>query len=194
MFTKSLAIAALAALPALGTPAVNVYWGQTGSGEGDRLRAYCEAPGFDYVTVGFINRSPSQDTTGSGYPGTNFAAHCNAAVYTYDGANTNLNSECGIISADIRYCQSKGKKVLLSIGGTFSADSDYSVKTEAEGRIFANFIWGAFGPYSASWGSKPRPFDDFYTADPGEEHFVFDGFDFDLEHAFCKFGFRCYGM
>ena len=187
MLTKIVTLAALAAVPALATPAVNVYWGQKGDGESERLRAYCDAPGFDYVTVGFVNRAPSQDESGSGYPGTNFGSFCDAIYYKHNGVNTNLNSECGVISADIRYCQGKGKKVLLSIGGTFAQDSDYTIRSGDEAKAFADFIWGAYGPYTPAWGSKPRPFDDLYIADEGEEHFVFDGFDFDLEHQFSEF-------
>lgn len=185
MFTKALAVAALAALPALATPAVNVYWGQTGS-ESDRLRNFCDTPGFEYVTVGFVNRSPEKDPSGLKYPGTDFAVHCmNVRYKDHKGVDSNLLSKCGRIAADVRYCQKKGKKVLLSIGGAWDPPaSDYTISSPAEGEYFAQFIWGAFGPYDPSW-TEARPFDDFYGgADEGEEHFVFDGFDFDIEHKF----------
>ncbi|KAK4117458.1 carbohydrate-binding module family 50 protein [Canariomyces notabilis] len=185
MFTKTLALAAMAAAPALATPAVNVYWGQKGL-ETDRLRSYCDAPGFEYVTVGFVNKSPENDPSGLGYPGTDFSRHC-LDLYYMDKSKrkSSLLSHCGLISADIRYCQKKGKKVLLSIGGEFNPPkTDYSVSSPAAGEYFANFIWGAFGPYDPSW-ELARPFDDFYSgADEGEEHFVFDGFDFDIEAKF----------
>lgn len=183
MLTKSLAVAALAAAPALATSAVNIYWGQKGTPQ-DRLRNFCDSS-VEYVTVGFINTSPEHDKSALKYPGSDFGQHCAAAVYTdTNGVKTKLFSQCGEISADVRYCQKKGKKVLLSIGG--EAGGDYSVKNAAEGEYFANFVWGAFGPYKSSWGKKARPFDDYYGADPGDEHFVFDGFDFDLETNFRK--------
>ncbi len=73
---NSLFFGTLFAVPALaGTfPAVNVYWGQ--SGENNRLASYCLQDGFEYITVGFVNNSPEQDTSGLNYGGTNFAAHC----------------------------------------------------------------------------------------------------------------------
>lgn len=186
MFTKTLAVAALATAPALATPAVNVYWGQKGTTGVDRLRNFCDKPGFDYVTVGFVNRSPENDPSGAGYPGTNFAAHCDAAYYEDDqGRQSKLLSECGLISADVRYCQKKGKKVLLSIGGHVSTPGAYSISSEAEGKKFADFIWGAFGPHRTSWGNNPRPFDDYY-ANAEDDFFVFDGFDFDIEEKFGK--------
>ncbi|CAP68130.1 uncharacterized protein PODANS_1_19950 [Podospora anserina S mat+] len=181
MFTKTLVVAALAAAPAFAAPEVNVYWGQTA---GSRLSTFCDASGFDYVTVGFLNKSPSQDPSGANWPGTNFGSHCDGVYYKYNGANTNVQSDCGKIAADIRYCQKKGKKVLLSIGGEWKTTANYDLSNEAEGRRFALFVWQAFGPRIAG-STVPRPFDDYYlNAEEGEENFVFDGFDFDIEKSY----------
>ncbi|KAK4649547.1 Chitinase 2 [Podospora bellae-mahoneyi] len=181
MFTKTLVVAALAAAPAFAAPEVNVYWGQTA---GSRLSTFCDASGFDYVTVGFLNKSPSQDPSGANWPGTNFGSHCDGVYYKYNGANTNVQSDCGKIAADIRYCQKKGKKVLLSIGGEWKTTANYDLSSEAEGRRFALFVWQAFGPRIAG-STVPRPFDDYYlNAEEGEENFVFDGFDFDIEKSY----------
>lgn len=187
MFTKTLAVATLAALPALATPGVNIYWGQQGEGS-NRLRNYCDTPGFEYVTIGFINSSPEHDPSGLRYPGTNFAKHCISDKYQNpdNEENSNLLSRCGQIAADVRYCQRQGKKVLLSIGGASGSDYDYSISNGPEGEYFAEFIWEAFGPFNPD-SDKPRPFDDnFLGADEGQEHFVFDGFDFDLEQKFSR--------
>lgn len=75
---------------------------------------------------------------------------------------------------DIPYCQKRGVKVLMSIGGVWSNDADYRVSTEQNGRDFSDFLWGAFGPYNTSW-TGPRPFDFNGT------HNAVDGFDFDIE-------------
>lgn len=185
MLTRTLAVAALVVAPALATPAVNVYWGQKGAPT-DRLRNYCDESSFEYVTVGFINKSPEQDPSALKYAGSDFAVHCQVAKYEDNkGVASNLLSHCGQISADVRYCQKKGKKVLLSIGGQFSASSNYTVSSPPAGEHFADFIWNAFGPYNSAWKGA-RPFDDNYAADAGEEHFVFDGFDFDIEHDFSE--------
>ncbi|KAK4200328.1 glycoside hydrolase superfamily [Triangularia verruculosa] len=181
MFTKTLAIAAMAAVPALAAPSVNVYWGQTA---GERLATYCDSPGFDYVTVGFVNKGISQDQSGAGWPGTDFGSHCDGVYYKHNGINTNIQSDCGKIAADIRYCQKKGKKVLISVGGVHSATANYDINSVAHGRRLALFLWQSFGPYSSA-STFPRPFDDYYlNAEEGEEHFVFDGFDFDLEKGY----------
>ncbi|KAK4154825.1 glycoside hydrolase superfamily, partial [Chaetomidium leptoderma] len=184
MLSKTLAVAALAVVPALATPAVNIYWGQSGPSS-DRLRSHCDSAGFEYVTVGFVNQSPEQDRSALKYPGSDFASHCISAKYTDgNGVDSALLSQCGQIAADVRYCQKKGKKVLLSIGGEWKeSKTNYAISNTAEGVYFANFIWGAFGPKQPTW-TKARPFDDYYGADKGDEHFVFDGFDFDIEHKF----------
>ena len=185
MLTKTLAVAALAVAPALATPAVNVYWGQSGEAS-DRLRTFCDGS-MEFVTVGFINKSPGLDPSSLNVPGSDFAIHCTDSKYQdTNGKDSNLLNKCGQIAADVRYCQNKGKKVLLSIGGQWNPPkADYTINSGPEGEYFADFIWGAFGPYNAqTWDKKPRPFDDNYVADAGEEHFVFDGFDFDIEHKF----------
>ncbi|KAK0669591.1 hypothetical protein QBC41DRAFT_319644 [Cercophora samala] len=181
MFTKTLAVAALAVAPAFAAPEVNVYWGQTA---GSRLASYCDAPGFEYVTVGFVNKSPSQDLSGANWPGTNFGSHCDGVYYKHNGVNTNIQSDCGKIAADIRYCQKKGKKVLISVGGEWKTTANYDLANGDEGSRFALFVWQAFGPHNPA-STVPRPFDDYYlNAEEGEEHFVFDGFDFDLEKSY----------
>ena len=158
--------------PALAAPGVNVYWGQ--SGVGDRLVDYCASGGFDYVSVAFVNVSPENAGT-SGYPGTNFAAHCSAATYSNNGTASLLQSECEQIREDIPKCQDLGIKVILSIGGVLTETSNYTISSVENGRYFGEFLWGAFGPYNESW-TGPRPFDISETT-----HVAVDGFDFDLE-------------
>jgi chitinase len=99
-------------------------------------------------------------------------------VYIKDGQDTKLLSGCSFIKEDIRTCQQLGKKVLLSIGGEYSAASNYSISNVSKGVDFANFMFEAFGPYVAG-STAPRPFDLSVT-----EHTVLDGFDFDIETKF----------
>ena len=68
-----------------------------------------------------------------------------------------------------------GVKVLLAIGGEYK-NSNYKVSTVANGRSFADFLWGAFGPYDPKW-TGPRPWDG------ADFHNTVDGFDFDLEYT-----------
>ncbi|KAB5560200.1 glycoside hydrolase superfamily, partial [Coniochaeta sp. 2T2.1] len=156
MFTNTLALAALAVSPALAQYGVNIYWGQTG---GETLQSVCQKDGFEYVTLGFINQSPAQDPSGLNYPGSDFSANCGSA--------------CFGITGGIATCKVNQKKVLLSIGGVFAADSDYTVSTVQEGEQFADFLWAAYGPLADGY-TGPRPFADN----------VVDGFDLDIETKF----------
>ena len=139
----------------------------------DRLKDRCdESP--DYVSLSFVNVSP-ENGNGTGYPGTNFAAHCGAQWYHKDGRKSRLLKNCDLITEDINYCQSKGIKVLLSIGGVFNDTdaehySDYTVSTRENGVDFAKFLSNAFGTAKADYDG-PRPFGDL----------TIDGFDFDIE-------------
>ncbi|KAF4345978.1 endochitinase 2 precursor [Fusarium beomiforme] len=149
------------------------YWGQLGS---DALKTYCDS-GPEYVTLSFVNQAP--ENTVSGYPGTNFAGHCGAGVYSNKhGVQSSLLSECYSIKEGIPYCQERGVKVLLSIGGVYNAaGSNYKVTTDDKGVDFADFLYSAFGPYDEQWDG-PRPFD----SDDGSTRPAVDGFDFDIEH------------
>jgi len=165
--------AALASVPALAYD-VNVYWGQKGT---TMLREWCDNAKFDYVTIGFVNNSPENDPSKLKYPGSNFAAHCAADKYTdKDGKASLLLSKCTFIAEDIPYCQSKGKKVLLSIGG---AIGNYDVTGKTNGEYFGDFMYDAFGPYNPL-KPEPRPFD--YKKNGNDVRVVVDGFDFDIEH------------
>lgn len=171
-------LAATARATAVSEPKVNVYWGQKGD---TRLRDHCDQANFDYVTIGFVNNSPEQDKSGLNYPGTNFGQHCDGIYYTNSktGLASPLLSKCTVIASDIQYCQEKGKKVLLSVGGAAVKGSNYSLSTNAKGEEFATFLWKAFGPYDQTW-SGPRPFD--YAGN----HVSVDGFDLDIEAKFEK--------
>lgn len=124
-----------------------------------------------------MNQAPEH--TESGYPGTNFAGHCAAGVFSNKhGVASSLLSECHTIKEGIPYCQERGVKVLLSIGGVYNeAGSNYKVTTDDKGVDFADFLYKAFGPYDQSWDG-PRPFD----SDDGTTRPAVDGFDFDIEH------------
>ena len=152
---------------------VNVFVkGQAGT---EALSTHCDS-GVDFVTLAFVNNSPENEP--SGYPGDNFADHCYAGYYNNSaGVQSQLLSDCPGIQGSVGYCQQQGVKVLLSIGGEYSATSNYEVTTTDNGVEFATFLYKAFGPYDPTWDG-PRPFD---TAD---EHVAVDGFDFDIEADF----------
>ncbi|KAM0252685.1 hypothetical protein ACHAP5_000977 [Fusarium lateritium] len=149
---------------------LNGYWGQLGS---EPLKAYCDSRP-EYVTLSFVTQAPEHSV--SGYPGTNFAGHCAAGTYE----DSNLLSECYVIMEGIPYCQEHGVKVLLSIGGVYNEQgSNYKVTSDEKGVEFADFLHGAFGPWSQYWDG-PRPFDSGDADAPIRP--AVDGFDFDIEH------------
>ncbi|KAL7621316.1 Chitinase 2 [Parahypoxylon ruwenzoriense] len=180
MFKRSVLVTALSATSTLATYTkdykLNTYWGQAGDSSYG-LGQYCDSESIDYITLGFVNNSP-ENGNGTGYPGTNFAAHCAADVYVKDGRNSKLLSGCSFIKDDIKYCQSLGKKVLLSIGGVYSTSNNYSISSVQNGLEFADFLYNAFGPFKEGYDG-PRPFDRSAT-----DHTCLDGFDFDIEYTF----------
>jgi chitinase len=152
-----------------------------GQGAGQqRLLHFCNQSTIDIIPIAFVNVFPAQ---GNGFPGDNFGNQCWGPAYVYSGPgnNTSLNklqSECPQLAADIPVCQSTfGKKIILSLG---SASATYQLTGAAEGTAFANFLWGAFGPQTASWiqSGLPRPFDGLNNL-----AVEVDGFDFDIEYA-----------
>ncbi|KAF9984511.1 Chitinase 1 [Mortierella antarctica] len=68
------------------------------------------------------------------------------------------------MAQDIKFCQSQGKAVILSIGG---ASGSYAIGDSAAGQAFAKTIWDMF----LGGSSETRPFEDA----------ILDGVDLDLE-------------
>ncbi|KAM3485100.1 hypothetical protein MY8738_001568 [Beauveria namnaoensis] len=172
LFT-ALAAAGVAAAAGTNVGKFNAYWGQSGPPD-ESLRQRCDE-GADYISLSFVTSSPEMNPD-TGYPGINFAAHCWAEVFEVNGKKSKLYKNCNTIKDDLQYCRKKGIKMLLAIGGEWNQNTaDYRVTTERNGREFADFLWGAFGPYNSSW-KGPRPFDK-----SDNERSAIDGFDFDLE-------------
>lgn len=149
---------------------------------GGSLRSYCDTADTDYIPLGFINYFPEQ---GNGWPGSNYASSCWAETYTAPGyrgvdnpAHNRLFNHCPGMAQDIQYCQSKGKKMLLSLGG---GPDTYSLTGKEDGESFAEFLWGAYGPITDEW-TGPRPFDPLPGTEGEGTATIVDGFDFDIEH------------
>ena len=115
-----------------------------------------------------MNVFPDQS---GGYPGTNFGNQCGSETYeNINGSSSLLLSHCPGVGSNITYCQTLGKKILLSLGGAIPNNSH--IDSDVSAVNFATFLWEAFGPEDVS-KTTPRPF--------GSS--VVDGFDFDIENV-----------
>ncbi|KAJ2612502.1 Chitinase 2 [Coemansia sp. RSA 1804] len=126
------------------------YYGQNSARNQKRLGEYCKDAIEDVIVLAFMN----------GFPNIllNFA---NACETTFDGSSL---LHCPNIAKDIKYCQSQGKIVVISMGGASGA---YGFLDDSDASSFADTVWNMFFKGTAS----QRPFDDA----------VLDGIDLDIE-------------
>ncbi|KAF7867175.1 hypothetical protein EAF04_005259 [Stromatinia cepivora] len=164
-----------------------LYWGSGPSQT--NLSYYCEQSTIDIIPLAFMNVFPAQ---GDGYPAENFGNACyGQPIFTpgpgyplndVDTSKDQLYVQCPGIQEGIPYCQSLGKKILLSLGG---ASNTYQLTGVADGEYFADFLWGSYGPFKQSWldNGGIRPMDGGYYGTDPDIHIDIDGFDFDIEIA-----------
>ncbi len=144
------------AFDALGKTNNVIYWGQNSAQNQQNLAYYC-TDSVDIIILSFMNIFPNgQD----GNPGLNFANACETPF------PDNSLLHCPTIADDIKTCQSRGKKILLSLGG---ASGSYGFSSNDEAIAFAGTLWNLFGEGK---GDSLRPFDDA----------IIDGFDLDIEN------------
>ncbi|KAF3456543.1 hypothetical protein FNV43_RR01196 [Rhamnella rubrinervis] len=123
-----------------------VYWGQNGK-EGS-LANTCATGTYNIVNIAFLS------TFGNGQqPQINLAGHCSPA-----------SNGCQSVSSDIKYCQNRDIKVLISIGG---GAGSYTLSSDDDARNVADYIWNNF----LGGQSESRPLGNA----------VLDGVDFDIE-------------
>ncbi|XP_057495724.1 acidic endochitinase-like [Actinidia eriantha] len=125
---------------------IAIYWGQNGN-EGT-LAETCGTGNYEFVILAFLA------TFGGGRtPMINLAGHCDP-----------YSNGCIGLSSDIKSCQAKGVKVMLSIGGGAGA---YSLDSSEDARQVATYLWNNYlGGQSSSRPLGPA---------------VLDGIDFDIE-------------
>ncbi|CEG67262.1 hypothetical protein RMATCC62417_03718 [Rhizopus microsporus] len=130
---------------------VVLYWGQGDFGE-RRLSYYCDQEGVSIVILSFITDfigGPRKS------PIINLADNCNDV------------ENCVETTQDIKYCQGKGVKVLMSVGG--AAGSYHKQSWDPD--LFAWWLWNKF--LGGDDRTVPRPFGDA----------VLDGIDYDPEET-----------
>ncbi|OVA02980.1 Glycoside hydrolase [Macleaya cordata] len=148
MASKFLLLGLLMQILVVGSNAggIAIYWGQNGN-EGTLLET-CSTDNYAFVILAFL------PTFGNGQtPMLNLAGHCDP-----------YSNGCVSLSDDIKSCQAKGIKVILSIGG--GAGSYYLASSE-DARQVATYLWNNF----LGGKSDSRPLGDA----------VLDGIDFDIE-------------
>ncbi|XP_028762090.1 acidic endochitinase-like [Neltuma alba] len=125
---------------------IAIYWGQNGN-EGTLAKA-CATGNYEYLILAFL------PTFGNGQtPMINLAGHCDP-----------YSNGCTALSSDIKSCQAKGIKVLLSLGG---GAGSYSLASPQDAQHVATYLWNNFlGGQSSSRPLGPA---------------VLDGIDFDIE-------------
>ncbi|XP_050215060.1 hevamine-A-like [Mercurialis annua] len=142
-----LALAMLIVAPGSNAGGIAIYWGQNGN-EGT-LAQTCATGNYDFVNIAFLS------SFGNGRnPMLNLAGHCDP-----------YSNGCTGLSSDIESCQSKGIKVILSIGG---GAGGYSLASADDARQFATYLWNNF---LGGTSSSSRPLGSA----------VLDGVDFDIE-------------
>jgi chitinase len=148
--------------------------------------SFCTESSVDIIPLAFINKFPAQ---ANGWVEETFGNHaCFAGNFQnnpgWDGVNNPANNflalTCPELQQDIPICQKVyGKKIIISLGGAVSANSNYQLTGQSDGIKFAQFLWGAYGPYKGdnspymlAGGVRPLGLD-----------IDIDGFDFDIENA-----------
>ncbi|KAL9328056.1 hypothetical protein ACSQ67_003059 [Phaseolus vulgaris] len=102
---------------------IAVYWGQNGN-EGTLAEA-CATGNYEFAILAFL------PTFGNGQtPMINLAGHCDP-----------YSDACTKLSSDIKSCQAKGIKVLLSLGG---GAGSYSLASPQDARQVATYLWNNF--------------------------------------------------
>ncbi|TDL28800.1 glycoside hydrolase [Rickenella mellea] len=137
-----------------------VYWGQGSSAKQQPLAKYCQDDVIDIIPISFLTTFSG---TG-GLPVIDISTQCSGSTFPGTGL-----LDCSTLAADIKACQSKGKILVLSMGGGDGSDAQVSFSSDSDAQKFGDILWNTF----LGGTSKTRPFGDA----------VIDGIDFDIEHG-----------
>ncbi|GAN03061.1 chitinase [Mucor ambiguus] len=153
------------------------YWGQNSASVAPndpnhslwqkRLSYYCDGNDKDIIVVSFLHQfgmSVYRQGRSTAFDLSNSSQDCKGLI-----PGTQLLN-CPNMEEDIIYCQSKGIKILLSMGGATPA---YGVATVKEGEDLADELWDTFGGGYQRNATAYRPFGNATV----------DGFDLDIENG-----------
>eukprot|EP01133_Synstelium_polycarpum_P006692 gene6692-7782_t len=139
------------------------YYGQDSAMDFSQqmLQNYCNDTTYDVFILSFADVFFGTDSyNGVQLPEVNLANLCQTQFADYPAT-----MDCPEMGEAIKYCQSKGKIVTLSLGGATGA---YGFTSDAQANQFANTIWNMFLGGNDGF---PRPFGDA----------ILDGVDLDIE-------------
>ena len=133
---------------------IAVYFGQAPNTAGSSVQEQCEDPNISIVILAYITE---WDLNNSGYPQLNLGSNCPNQTRDQMQQAPGL-WDCDRLVPQITYCQSIGKKVLMSIGGNSSGGAtQFDSVSQAESR--ANLMWNLFGAGNLGPnGPNLRPF------------------------------------
>lgn len=96
--------------------------------ENNNLLAYCTSDaGIDIIVLAFLHSSGNRNHVPSGTIGQSFSI-----------TNTGEGQDCGSLASAITKCQSKGIKIMLSLGG---AVGSYTLSSNDEAAAIGNSLW-----------------------------------------------------
>lgn len=127
-----------------------VYYGQSPATAKMSLKDLCQNENVDIVVLAFL----TEFFAGGGFPKLNFGSACGGQTPEMKEAGASGLLHCPDMASHISVCQSLGKKVLLSLGGSIAVSAFASDSQASE---FATTLWDLFG---AGTGVDPglRPF------------------------------------
>jgi len=142
---------------------VAVYYGQSGATGQVSLSKLCQDPSVDIVVLAFLTTFFGP----GGMPSLNLGSSCGGQTSQMASMGATGLMSCPTLASQITQCQSSGKKVLLSLGGSI-ATSAFS--SDSQATQFASTLWNLFGA-GTGLDAGLRPFGDVRV----------DGFDVDNE-------------
>lgn len=129
------------AFNALATDNVGVYFGHAENNNNPSMYPLCTSPDVNIVMLSFLRQFNGPDTQ----PTYDFGATC-------ESSGTSWPDSCPELATNITLCQSLGKKVFLSLGGS-SSNLDFASADDATQS--AQILWDIFGGGTSNQTTRP---------------------------------------
>lgn len=157
------------AFNAFATNNLGVYYGHSEVSSDPSMYPLCTNADVDIVMMGFLRQFNGLNTL----PTFDFGSSCQSDDVTSSGTDIDVVATsntttilCPELAANITTCQTYGKKVFISLGGS---SSNITFNSSSEASDAAHILWDYFGAGTNT--NISRPFGNL----------TIDGFDFDIE-------------